>query len=72
MSVDSATLPNHLTEADVRAAATEAGTLLDAQRLLRLDRGRTKRLLRDRGLLEDVQRADPEFVEELRNQEGRE
>lgn len=72
MSVDSdrADLPSHLTESDVRTAAAEADTLLDAQMLLRVGRSRTRKLLKSRGLLDDVRQAGPETLGRVRRRMG--
>lgn len=63
----SADLPSHLSERDVRAAANEARTFLEAQDLLRVSRTDARRLLRDRDLFDRVTTAGPESVGTIRN-----
>lgn len=59
-------LPRHLTVDDVRGAASEADTLLDAQNLMRVGRTEARRVLREHGLLDDVVAAGPETVGQVR------
>lgn len=63
-------LPGHLTEHEVRAAAEDAETLLDAQNLLRMGRTRTRRIFKRRGLLDEVRKADAATFHELRERQG--